>query len=244
MGTSRALSKAMSRHVLASLFFVSNVLACGGVTLDDTLASQAPSDGGVVKTPDKTDAGVVNVTCQEPVPGCDPGDSKIPMATPCPAGRSCYEPGSCSGRVRCVRALQAPWTDTSTRFVAVDDGGGFEEPPPGGSPCNYGAATYTYSRASRKLDWKVCDTSFTPFQWKQGSRTLSATEAKAVEGKAAALKPYTGNQCGADKAMLTVAITSPQGTTTYTDAFYACMGTPPYVDGIDALFAELRQLSP
>jgi len=59
-----------------------------------------------------------------------------------------------------------------------------------------------------------------------------------------ALTVTTGTDCGADKPILRVQVTTPQGTTEYMDSFYECMGGDNiYVDNIDGVFTVLRQLA-
>ena len=80
-----------------------------------------------------------------------------------------------------------------------------------------------------------------PLAFATGQRTLSLAAAARVELAARAASVSANDFCGADKPMLTVDVTSPAGTRTYTDSFYSCMGGDHvFVDGLDAVVSALR----
>jgi len=137
------------------------------------------------------------------------------------------------------------WPASATKLVAKNAGGGFTPPPPAGSNCAVGAAKYTFDVATKKLDWEEC--SFvdwsTPMTLQTGSKVLNAAEVSAVNAAMDAVTISTDNLCGADKPFMTLEVTSAGGVKKYTDSFYSCRGTGPFVDNIGGVFTAMRDVA-
>lgn len=135
------------------------------------------------------------------------------------------------------------WPASATKVVAESPGGGFTPPPPPGSTCGIGKAKFSLDRASRVLSFETCafPEDGSPLHLVTGSKTISAAELAKVNKAMSGLKIATEQLCGADKPFLSVKVTTPAGEKTYNDAFYSCQGgNRTYVNGIDAVFAALR----
>jgi len=135
------------------------------------------------------------------------------------------------------------WSPDATKAVIDDTGGGFTAPPPSGSECGAGVASYTFTVAAGGLLWHVCDTTQTPYKLVDGSRVLTAGERMMLVDALQAVVISTRKTCGADKSIRFLTVTRPSGPVIYHDSFYACMDQPPYVDGIDAVFSAAAKLA-
>lgn len=164
----------------------------------------------------------------------------------------CAGSWTCGGERSCgwscgVPVPDAIWPADRTRLVAESPGGGFVPPAPPGSTCTLGARKYSLDVETRMLSWEVCEFSGpgTPLHVVTGSRTLSRAELEAVSSAMLDVKLATDEVCGADKPLLSIKVTSAsQGTRTYTDSFYSCMGGDrTYVDHIDGVFSALGDLA-
>ena len=190
--------------------------------------------------------GAVPILC-DGIPTCNPGDSQVGGQSDCPAGAPCYSRSVCGTTIWCVGDVHptpAPvWPATATVLVATDEGGGFVQSPPAGSQCMESEAHFTFTRASRELTWQVCNTATIPYAFKKGSRILSMNDAKSVDLAMSAVTVTTSpNNCGADKSVEWITVTSGSGTQKYLDSFYACEKKGIYVDNIDGVFGVLRPL--
>jgi hypothetical protein len=167
----------------------------------------------------------------------------------CVGGWTCGETKANSCGYKCGIVLPPAnqiWPADATKLVANSPGGGFTPPPPAGSTCAIGHQKYSLDRDTRVLIFETCEytDAATPLHLKTGTTTLTATELARVEAAMNGLKVSTQETCGADKPYLTVAVTTPEGSKTYTDSFYKCQGgSRTYVDGIDAVFGALRTAS-
>lgn len=135
------------------------------------------------------------------------------------------------------------WPASATKLVAVNSGGGFRPPPPAGSTCAIGRATYTLDRATRHLAWETCESvdNVTPAHTVTGSTTITVAELAKVNAAMNGVSIATGDICGADKPLYQIKVTTPAGEKTYTDSFYQCQGgNRTYVDGINEVFTALR----
>jgi hypothetical protein len=139
------------------------------------------------------------------------------------------------------------WPADAEQLDATETGGGEIGPAPPGSDCDLGEAHYDVVVASRAFVWSECPGGANwddPWLMISGSRTLTAPELQQIDTAMLALTVASGQSCGADKALLTVDVTTPHGTTEYVDSFYECNGGDTiYVDNIDAVFAVLGQLA-
>lgn len=136
--------------------------------------------------------------------------------------------------------------DDATALVASSAGGGFAPAPPPGSTCTVGAERYRFERAERTLAFERCAEAAPgrPLAPRAGRRTLTDDDAARVERAARAVAPSTQVICGTDKPLLELTVASRAGTRAFADAFYACRGEGRvYVDGLDPLFAVLRELA-
>lgn len=142
--------------------------------------------------------------------------------------------------------------DDATRVVATSKGG-FEAPVGDASTCQPQDATWTLELPGQVLSWKLCDPSTEDagvdrgptYAFREGQRTLTAEEYGPLRDAISAMAPSTNQSCGADKPDDRVAVTSPGGTVTYRDDFYACdpvEGTTP-VTGMDAVIGQFRALT-
>jgi hypothetical protein len=164
----------------------------------------------------------------------------------CAGSFTCGDARSCGFSCDGSSGAETVWPTDRKTLVAETAGGGFTPPPAPGSTCGVGAQKYTLDIAARKLAWEVC--SFqdwsTPMHMESGSRTLTRAELATVDAAMNAVSITTEEICGADKPFLSISVTSTsQGTKTYADSFYSCMGDHTYVDNIDGVFAAFRELA-
>lgn len=141
------------------------------------------------------------------------------------------------------------WPPDAQEVVADSPGGGFTPPPPPGSTCKYGAEHFTLKLDSSMMTYERCASGGTPtapLQLIKGTRKLTPAEVATIDAAMKQLVPAGPNtSCGADKGLYTVDVTTPRGTTTYHDSFYACQGGgKQYVNNIDGVFSAFRQLVP
>jgi hypothetical protein len=139
------------------------------------------------------------------------------------------------------------YTSDVHRLVVENRGGGFgPPPPPPGAACDPQRATYTLTVASHQLDWQYCEmtgsgstATYTPHT---GSRALQEPEWSTLQPKLAALVVSARVDCGADKAVFALTVTTSAGDLEYGDDFYACQDrSRPYVVS-DALGGALGAL--
>ena len=139
------------------------------------------------------------------------------------------------------------WPHDAVQLHATSSGGGEMPAPPPGSNCTLGAADYALDVTSRSLAWTECRSNATwedPWLETKGTVTLSDDEYATVDAAMLGLTLYAGNSCGADKPMLVVEVTNPNGTLAYYDSFYSCSADDRvYVENIDAVFAALRNVT-
>jgi hypothetical protein len=159
----------------------------------------------------------------------------------------CVGSFSCSSNACAYKCGVLPVADVypsdATKVVAHNAGGGFTPPPPAGSNCAVGAATYTLDRATKTVAWEQCELVNwqTPLTMKSGTTILTAKEMASVEAALEGLTISHAQMCGADKPYETITITSgSQGTKKYADSFYSCDGKGPYVDNIGGVFSAFR----
>lgn len=144
---------------------------------------------------------------------------------------------------KCGIPASTLWPTNATKLVAESAGGGFTPPPPPGSTCRVGAAKYSLDLATKKLDWQTCDwrTDGLPLTLKTGSTTVTAAEMAQINAAMNAVKIAEENICGADKPLMTISVTTPAGSKTYTDSFYSCWGGDrTFIDNIGGVFAAVR----
>ena len=181
--------------------------------------------------------------CAEPA---DCGGQSIihPM---CVGQWTCSEQRSCAWQCGVPTPTNEIWPADRTQLVANSPGGGFTPPAPPGSTCTIGLQKYTLDIATKNLSWEKCDwqANDEPLHLVTGSRVISAAELATVDAAMNEVAIATDEICGADKPFLSIDVTSAsQGTKTYTDSFYSCMGGGrTYVDGIDGVFGALRELA-
>jgi len=131
---------------------------------------------------------------------------------------------ACSGGAEPPDVGQTVYTPAVQKIVFEDHAGGFGTPPPAG-PCVLGVATFTLTLATRHLEWSVCDLVDSPTPTtvlRTGDRDLAAAEFSTLEPKLEALVVEAPTQCGADKPLLGLLVTTDAGTIEYADAFYGC----------------------
>ncbi|MBK6691451.1 MAG: hypothetical protein IPG50_04510 [Myxococcales bacterium] len=178
-------------------------------------------------------------------PSCKPGDVQVTGPITCPSVTpNCnYTQSMCGATIWChVQSSPPVWPSNASKLVAVNEGGGFVPTPPPGSKCKLGETRFTFNRATRVLDWQICDSNVTPYAMKSGLRTLSTVEAADVDATLSGVSIYTGTSCGADKPLMWMEVSSPgQGTKKFYDSFYSCNGLGTYVDNIDDVFAKLQE---
>lgn len=160
---------------------------------------------------------------------------------------TCSEQRSCAYKCGVPVPVNAIWPADKQTLVAESPGGGFTPPAPPGSTCAIGKAKFTLDVATKKLSWEECNwtSNGAPLHLETGSRTITAAEFATVDAAMNDVTISAGDICGADKPMLSIKVTSAaQGTKTYTDSFYSCMGgNRTYVDHIDGVFGALRDLA-
>lgn len=146
---------------------------------------------------------------------------------------------------KCGMPVAPIWPASASQLVAESPGGGFVAPAPVGSTCTVGRAKYTLDVATKKLAWEECswNDQGKPYHLVSGSRSLTTAEMAQVDAAMNGVSIAKEQICGADKPMLTISITTPEGKKTYTDAFYSCMGgNRTFVNGIDGVFGAFRDI--
>ncbi len=182
--------------------------------------------------------------CAEPT-DCSGQDLIHPM---CVGQWSCGAQRSCAWQCGVFPPPTSTiWPADRTTLVANSPGGGFTPPAPPGSTCTIGRQRFTLDIATRELSWEQCDwqPNNQPLHLSTGSRVITTAELATVDVAMNDVKLATEEICGADKPLLSIDVTSAsQGTKTYTDSFYSCMGDGrTYVDDIDGVFGALRELA-
>lgn len=251
-------------RIVVTLSFLAAVWAllpaCGGAAIEDVLPACGANtcgrcaDGLVAH--DTCTSGKWSCSCVPPVDGgqcaaaptCGPDENQFATEALCRQNstNACHANSICGSTVWCAKRHtpndDAVWPPSATTFVATDEGGGFVPSPPPGSACKMGEAHFTYTRSSHVLVWQVCDSNVAPYVVRSSSRALSQQEASNVESAMSALTVTTDtNRCGADKSVLWVSVTTPNGTKKYLDSFYVCNQQGTYVDNIDGVFSVLRK---
>lgn len=136
-------------------------------------------------------------------------------------------------------AMNAIWPDDAKRVVAESSGGGFVQGQPSGSTCAIGAQKFVLDLSSRKLSYSECElvNSQTSLTMVSREKTLTAAQMAKVDAAMDQVTFSTRQNCGADKPLLTITVTSPsQGEKTFKDSFNACTGDGPFIDHIDEVF--------
>ena len=136
------------------------------------------------------------------------------------------------------------------KLVVENRGGGFVPPPPPGAACDPQRAAYTLTVAGHQLDWQYCEmtgsgstATYTP---RTGSRALQAAEWSTLQPKLAALVVSGRADCGADKSVFALTVTTSAGDLEYGDDFYACQDrSRPYIvsDALGGALAALGALA-
>jgi hypothetical protein len=137
------------------------------------------------------------------------------------------------------------WPANATKVVAVNQGGGFGAQGPAGAACRFqGEGSYTVTVADKQLVWKVCQAFVAPtYTYREGTRTLDDGEFDRVLAALGKVQLTTRTSCGADKASLSLRVTTPAGEKEYLDSFYLCAKQGIYVDEIDGVFSVLDMLA-
>jgi hypothetical protein len=152
-------------------------------------------------------------------------------------GWKCGEQNTCQFACSATRILPP-----SATTVVVESSPGFGPPPPAGSECRY-YEKYTLNVATRELSWKVCDEQ-TPGgvrKFVTGNKRIEATALGQIQRDADTLKISTQDTCGTDKGVVTMNVTTPNGTAKYMDAFYSCRGpSHVYLSNINVALDALR----
>jgi len=158
----------------------------------------------------------------------------------------CVGGWTCSTANTCAFTCGLPteegiWPASATKLVAESPGGGFIPPAPPGSTCTIGKQKYSLDRATRVMISELCQLSGGKLAIKTATTTITQAELAKVDEAMNAIKVATRDMCGADKPILSLHVTTPAGEKTYTDSFYRCQGGDrTYVDGIDGVFAAMR----
>ena len=150
--------------------------------------------------------------------------------------------GSGSGGSGAAGSAAAVWTSDATKFVVEDKGGGFVPPPPTGSTCGSGVASYTFTVGDGHFAWHVC-TSGAVYTFVDGARTLTVDEQASLTSSWKMVTLNSQTHCGGDMSVRTLTISRPGGDTTYLDSFYSCRNMGIYVDGIDQLMQVATALA-
>lgn len=137
------------------------------------------------------------------------------------------------------------YTSDVHKLVVENRGGGFGSPPPSAA-CDPQRALYTLTVAGHQLDSQYCEmtgsgstATYTP---RTGSRALQAAEWSTLQPKLAALVVSDRVDCGADKPVFALTVTTSAGDLEYGDDFYACQDrSRPYIVS-DALGGALAAL--
>lgn len=173
-------------------------------------------------------------------PSCKPGDTQVTGPVTCSTPNCNYTQSMCGVTIWCHVATV--WPSNANKLVVVSEGGGFAPPPPPNSKCKLGETRFTFNRATRALDWQICDSAATPYVMKVGLRTLSTVEAADVDATLLGVSISTLTSCGNDKPLMWMEVSSPgQGTKKFYDSFYSCSGLGTYVENIDGVFAKLHE---
>ncbi len=135
-----------------------------------------------------------------------------------------------------------------TEKVIATSKGGMPDSRSEASTCRSADNTFTFVPSTGELTWRSCskvgavDGPDPIWAFVRGERTLTDAEAAPLVGALRALGP-SSSSCGADKPTLKIEVTTPRGTATYLDDFYACEKRGTYVEGMDAVFHELDKLT-
>jgi hypothetical protein len=141
------------------------------------------------------------------------------------------------------------WPSDAKSLAADSPGGGFTPTPPAGSTCAFGEQHYKVDLETRAFSSERCTPGAAqgdPLQIEKISRTLTPAELATVDTAMRQLTPPKNlENCGADKGVYTVTVSTPRGDTTYYDSIYACQGGgKTYVDQIDGVFEAFGKLAP
>jgi hypothetical protein len=140
------------------------------------------------------------------------------------------------------------WSASVDKLVLSEDGG-FLQPSQPTADCPHGGVEYTLVVATRTLSaWRCTPGAAAPYPLmkQSASRVLIQAELDALTPKLEALQVVHLDSCGADKPAVSVTLTTPSGTTEYSDSFYSCNNDPrPTLDtnALDALSQALAQLA-
>jgi hypothetical protein len=139
------------------------------------------------------------------------------------------------------------WPADATRLVAENLGGGllFADRSPPGSTCEAQRERFALDLPTRTLSWERCAWTDTggPYHPRKGTVTVTDAELAAIDRAMRAVKLTERDDCGNDKPLLQITVTSPAGAKTYADGFnVGCLrGEHIFVDEIDGVFAALAE---
>jgi hypothetical protein len=139
------------------------------------------------------------------------------------------------------------WQSDVTKLV-ISSSGGFEAVTEPTEECPHSGTEYTLTFASKKLDaWRCRANDGGELEKQTVSVTLTQAELDALQPKLAALQLDDDGRCqGADKPSVSLALTTPSGTTAYRDGFYACEADPRLAieyQTLDALYGAIDTLA-
>jgi hypothetical protein len=141
------------------------------------------------------------------------------------------------------------WSSSVSKLV-LSSTGGFGPPYQPTADCPAQGVEYTLLVANQGLSaWRCTPGPDAPHTLARESvsRTLSAAELDTLVPTLEALKVVNVDTCGADKPSVIVTVTTPSGTTEYSDSFYSCIDddTRPTLDSdtLDGAAQAFRQLA-
>ena len=116
------------------------------------------------------------------------------------------------------KSVYSPSVET---LVLDDKGGGFVIPGPPG-PCDPYVASYTVTVDTQHLAWSRCVITGNTTAPRSGARPLTTDEWASLQPTLRALVIVSNNDCGADKPVLELSVTTASSSQAYGDAFYGC----------------------
>lgn len=158
-----------------------------------------------------------------------------------PGGWTCSTANTCAFKCGGLPVDPSLYPANATKLVAESPGGGFTPPAPPGSTCAVGKQKYTLDRATKKMTSEICELTGGKLMLKTATTTITSSELGQITKAMNKVTIATQDMCGADKPMLSITVTTPEGDKTYTDSFYRCQGGDrTYVDNIDGVFGAMR----
>ncbi len=159
----------------------------------------------------------------------------------CLGGWTCSTANTCAFKCGVLPVDTSLWPASATKLVAESPGGGFTPPPPPGSTCAIGKQKYTLDRATKVMTSEICGLSGGKLTVKTATATITSSELGQITKAMNKVTIATWDMCGADKPLLSITVTTPDGDKKYTDSFYRCQGGDrTYVDNIDGVFRAMR----